>query len=155
VRGELGKCFGSRVFAPNGAVDREWLRKLIFDSKEKRHKLEQILHPAIRREWMAAVGQVKLQKHWLVVDIPLLYETQAERYFDSVAVVAAPESAQLERMSRDRGLGDDVAGQIMASQMELSRKIEKADHVIWNNSTKEHLGEQARLLAGLLKKRHG
>jgi dephospho-CoA kinase len=128
---------------------------VVFDDREKRRKLEEIVHPAIRGEWLDAAEQARRDTKWLVVDIPLLFETQAGRHFDAVVVVAATKSAQLMRMQHDRALDETEASRIIASQMDLGLKIDRADHVIWNNSTLEHLDRQSHLLAELLHKRHG
>jgi dephospho-CoA kinase len=89
------------------------------------------------------------------VDIPLLFETHAEEFFDAVVVVVCSASTQRQRLLATRGLGNDMAGKMIASQMDLSLKIEKADHVIWNNSSLLHLEQQTDIFAAFLRHRHG
>jgi dephospho-CoA kinase len=56
---------------------------------------------------------------------------------------------QLERLVARTGLERVAAEQMILSQMPLTGKISRADHVVWNNGRREVLAEQARLLVGL------
>jgi dephospho-CoA kinase len=155
VREELRCRFGTGIFTADGLVDRQKLRSLVFNNDEKRRELEALLHPRIRGEWTKSAAKAREAGQWLVVDIPLLYETHAERHFDAVVVIAAARSTQLERMSRHRGLNETEALRIIESQMDLGSKMAMATHVVWNNSSEEHLDQQSRILAEILIKRHG
>jgi dephospho-CoA kinase len=53
-----------------------------------------------------------------------------------------------------RGLDDAMAEQIIGAQLDLQVKMEKADHLVWNDSTPANLERQAALLADWLRKRH-
>ena len=151
VRGQ----FGDSVFSTEGALDRAKLREIVFKDLSKRRELEAILHPLIRNEWIGRAEKVRAsgETRWLIVDIPLLFETRAEGYFDAVVVVACSPATQRQRLITLRNLTASMAEQMIASQLDLKVKTERADHVIWNDSTPACLEEQTALFSDYLKNR--
>jgi dephospho-CoA kinase len=156
VRGAIEKAFGTEAFLPNGGLNREAIRSIVFADAGKKRALEQILHPRIRRQWSLEAERCRHSTRLFFADIPLLYETGGETLCDRVVVVACSPSVQLERLRR-RGASMDTrppldqvtAQQMIDAQMPLKEKINRADHVVWNNGGREGLTAQARLLAQL------
>jgi dephospho-CoA kinase len=58
-------------------------------------------------------------------------------------VVASSRATQLSRLSRKRGINNELAERIIDSQMMLEEKMKRADLVIWNDGTEDALREQA------------
>ena len=155
VRAAVSEAFGPDIYDAQGKPDRVRLRGLVFSEELHRRRLEEILHPAIRARWSALAEKIARTGGWLLVDIPLLYETGAESRFDRVIVVACAPETQRRRLREKRGLDDGTAARIIAAQLDLTTKIKKADHVIWNDSTDACLDGQAALLAGWLGQFYG
>src|SRR6266480_4646693 len=78
VKREIGREFGAGFFLPDGELNREKLRAIVFDSATRRRALEQILHPRIRRQWSAEAETHRNSPDFFFADIPLLYETSGE-----------------------------------------------------------------------------
>jgi dephospho-CoA kinase len=150
VRGAIEKAFGAEAFLPNGGLNREAIRSIVFADAGKKRALEQILHPRVRRQWSLEAERCRHSTRLFFADIPLLYETGGETLCDRVVVVACSASVQLERL-RQRGAALDqvTAQQMIDAQMPLKEKVSRADHVVWNNGGREGLTAQARLLAQL------
>jgi len=155
VREEISRHFGEAIFAPDGAVDRARLRAAVFRDEKERLALESILHPRIRALWTALAETARVARRWLIIDIPLLYETGTENHFDRIAVVACSEQAQRRRLRELRALDDETAGGILAAQLDLQCKMRKAHHAIWNDSSLPNLREQAILLGDYLLREYG
>jgi dephospho-CoA kinase len=153
VRDAIVAAFGPAVCDPSGRPDRAALRDQVFADSARRRVLEDILHPAVRARWMALAASARAAGAWLLVDIPLLYETGAETHFDRTIVVACHRRTQLLRLTENRGLAPAMAARIINSQFDLGEKTQKADHVIWNDSTVSNLDGQCRLLAAWLRRR--
>lgn len=134
-----------------------------------KEKLEAILHPRIRARWTGLAANVRTpatahaagekgvqttSQPWLIVDIPLLFETGAESAFDVIAVVACGRDTQRSRL-RQRGLSPELAQTIIESQLDLLSKMKRASHVIWSESSLTFLDEQAAVLAAHLQQRYG
>jgi dephospho-CoA kinase len=152
VRDAIVTAFGPGVCDASGRPARDRLRELVFADATHRKTLENILHPAVRTRWTALVSRAKAAGTWLLVDIPLLYETGAESHFDRVVVVACHRETQLARITGNRGLALEMAARIIDAQLDLGEKTLKADHVIWNDSTVSNLDGQCRLLAAWLRR---
>ena len=153
VKKEIRHEFGSAIFSADQELNREKLRRIVFNDAAKRRALEQILHPRIRRQWSAEAETHRNSPDFFLADIPLLYETGGERLCDRVVVVACSNKTQvrwlMERMLVERS----AAEQMINSQMPLDEKIRRADHVVWNNGFRTVLADQARCLVALWQKK--
>ena len=149
VKQEILSQFGSEVFSPTGDLNRAKLRAIVFSNATKRRALEQILHPRIRRQWMAQAERHRDSPDFFFADIPLLYETGGETWCERVVVVACSRKVQLDRLAKRLSLRDSEAEQIINSQMAIEEKIKHADHVVWNNGERARLVEQAKSLVAL------
>ena len=152
---KIADRFGSHILGDGGQVDRARLRETVFGDAEERRALEAILHPLIRARWAELAETARRNHEWLLVDIPLLFETGAETECDAVAVVACRPETQRERIVSQRGLSQEMAEKMIASQTSLASKAARADYVIWNDAPLARLEEQAELFAGYLGKRYG
>jgi dephospho-CoA kinase len=146
VKQEILGEFGREVFSPEGDLNRAKLRAIILTNATKRRSLEQILHPRIRRQWMAQAKRHRNSPDFFFADIPLLYETGGETLCERVVVVACSHKVQLDRLVKRISLKGSEAEQMINSQMPLEEKIERADHVVWNNGDRATLMEQAKSL---------
>jgi dephospho-CoA kinase len=115
----------------DGAVDREALRQAVLGDPARLRRLEAIVHPlvqAARARFLrdAAAAGARLA----VLDIPLLYETGAERAVDAVAVVTAPETVQKARVLARPGMTEARFSAILAQQLPDAEKRRRARFVI-------------------------
>jgi dephospho-CoA kinase len=149
VKQEILGQFGGGVFSPDGDLNRTKLRAIVFADAAKRRALEQILHPRIRRQWMAEAKKHRNSPDFFFADIPLLYETGGETLCERVVVVACSRNIQLDRLAKRKSLKRSEAEQMINSQMPLEEKIKRADHVVWNNGHRVTLMEQAKELVAL------
>jgi dephospho-CoA kinase len=152
VRDAIIAAFGPEACDDTGRPDRARLRSLVFGDETRRKTLENILHPIIRARWTARAQSARAQGGWLLIDIPLLYETGTAEHFDRIIVVACHRDTQLMRLTNERGLAPGMAEAIIEAQLDLGEKIKKADHVIWNDSTVPNLDGQSRILAACLRR---
>jgi dephospho-CoA kinase len=149
VRREIRRAFGSEAFSVSGDLNRDKLRTIVFADAIRRRALERILHPRIRRQWRAEAKRHRNSPDFFFADIPLLYETGGETLCDRVVVVACSDKMQLARLEQRMSIQKAEVEQIIKSQMPLEEKIRRADHVVWNNSDRAVLAEQARFLIAL------
>ena len=142
--------FGVEVLAADGSVDRKKLGPIVFADASARRELEVIVHPAVHRAIAAGVRAFDLLGDRIaVVDVPLLYETGAEKDFDRVIVTACAPEIQLARLIA-RGLTEEAARQRLAAQWPTEQKASRADFVIQTDGTFEETDAQvARVLDNL------
>ncbi len=113
-----------------------------------RKKLEAILHPRIRERWLAQIEAWRAENASLgVVVIPLLYETQAESWFDRIVCVACSETSRHERLLARGWAPEQIRGRI-AAQMPAAEKIARAHFVIWTEGEMENHSRQVDYILG-------
>ena len=129
VQEEIRQKFGAQLFDSEGRLRREQLRELVFQKPPARKELENILHPRIRAAWLGLIKEKKL----LLAEIPLLFETKADRYIDLIVVTACSYETQTDRMVQRRSLPLSLVEQMIDAQMPLAEKMERAAHVVWTD----------------------
>jgi dephospho-CoA kinase len=115
----------------NMGIDRKRLGDIVFNDKTRRAKLEAILHPLVEAEEKRFIEAARSNgaRH-VVLEIPLLYETGAEKRCDVVIVVTAPSFVQKSRVMVRPNMSEQKFQQILAAQMPDSEKRKRADFVV-------------------------
>jgi dephospho-CoA kinase len=128
--------FGSDILAPDGSVNRAKLGPIVFADAAARKELEAIVHPAVYRAVAAGLRAFELLDEYpiAIVDVPLLYETGAEKQFDRVVATICPPDVQRARLV-DRGMTEEAARQRIAAQWPTDQKAARADFVIRTDGT--------------------
>jgi dephospho-CoA kinase len=114
----------------------------VFSDPEKRHLLEAILHPKIRREIITLT--MNTQAPYCIVVIPLLLETDQQDLVDRILVVDAGEDRQIARVTLRNGLPRSEIAAIIAAQASRDSRLAAADEVINNNGSLDELADQVR-----------
>jgi dephospho-CoA kinase len=122
-----------RVFptmVQQGSLDKGRLRELVLTVPEARKQLEKILHPFVFAERQLFYRRAQRQRRRRVlVDIPLLFETGAERECTRVFLVTAPSFLRWKRVQR-RGRSREQFNAITAAQWPDSQKRKKKPTII-------------------------
>jgi dephospho-CoA kinase len=147
---EIKSTFGEAMLNREGALDRRALANLVFHDANARRQLEAILHPRIRAAWKAkgtewrAAGAARG-----FAIIPLLYETGGETEVDAVICVGCSRETQRARL-HTRNWADEEIDRRIAAQAPITQKLDRANFVIWNESTLAICEEQcARILSSI------
>jgi dephospho-CoA kinase len=138
------------VRGETGAIDRRALGRCVFGKPEELRRLERILHPMVRaveRRWVA--GQRARGAKLVVLDIPLLFETDRIDRIDGVIVVSAPLRLQRERVMRRPGMSAARFSAILDSQLPDREKRRRADFVV---STALSRAAAARQIAAIVRR---
>jgi dephospho-CoA kinase len=133
-----------------GGIDRRKLGPRVFGKPEELRRLEAILHPMVRaveRRWVAR--QRARGEKLVVLDIPLLFETDRIDRVDGVIVVSAPERLQRERVMRRAGMSAARFAAILDSQLPDREKRRRADFVV---STALSRAAATRQLAAIVRR---
>lgn len=132
--------FGPSFILEDGSLDRAAMRDLVFKHPDKKKLLEEgttkvVLEDIeiIKKERAACNDKA------LFFDIPLLFETGSENDYDAVWVVTADYEIRKERVMARDGIDASIIDLIMDSQAGEDKKVQLADHVIYNNGSLEDL----------------
>ncbi len=137
----------------DGAVDRGKLATMTLGKPREISRLERIVHPLVqemRREFIKAerARGAKIA----VVDIPLLYETGAEKEVDKVVVVSASADIQRERVMARPGMTEEKFRAILARQLPDSEKRKRADFVVRTDLGMEAARQDVRAIVAALRR---
>ncbi|MFO7839219.1 MAG: dephospho-CoA kinase [Desulfosalsimonadaceae bacterium] len=148
-------AFGEAVLAADGGIDRARLRRNIISDSAKKELLEKIVHPEVSRlmqKELEAAGQSGAAL--AAVEVPLLFETGMESFFDFVLTVSADPEVRIRRLlSRDHISREDASA-LMGIQMPEEEKRRRSEFVIDNSgSLSQTHADVDRLYKELLKVR--
>lgn len=136
----------------DGVVDRARLAAMTLGRPEEIARLESIVHPLVqelRRAFLAAERERGAAIS--VVDVPLLYETGAEKAVDKIVVVTASPEIQRERVLARPGMTEEKFSAILARQLPDSQKRERADFVVHTDRGLEAAREEVRAIIAALR----
>jgi dephospho-CoA kinase len=113
----------------DGGVDRARLRDAVLADPTLLGRIEARIHPLVAGD-RAAFADAHAAADLILLDIPLLFETGAEREFDAVLVVSAPADVQRARVLARPGMTEEMLERIRARQLPDAAKRARADYVI-------------------------
>ena len=145
--------FGAGVLDPGGRLDRPALARIVFADPVARRDLEALTHPCIRAgiaARIAALAGMVPTPRLVVVEHPLLLETDAVDRVDTVVVVEAPLELRVARTVAGRGLPEDDVRARAASQVQDDVRRAAADHVIRNTGDRADLAAAVDALLSTL-----
>lgn len=145
--------FGREYQLVDGSLNRASMRELVFNQKERRNELEQILHPFIQNDMQNQFEAMQECGAKLVVfDLPLLAESHKWRKnLDKIIVVDCSIETQVSRvLARDaqntnnpKPMTRDLVINIINSQASRKDRLKLADVIILNDDiTRQQLNEE-------------
>ncbi len=127
----VAALFPEAYDARNNAMDRHILGGIVFSDPDRKRALEEIVHPHVQAEQQKFIRQQKaMGARFCVLDIPLLYETGADRRVDKVIVVTCPAFMQRRRVLAREGMTPEKFASILKSQMPDHEKRRRADFIV-------------------------
>ncbi len=151
----IAEAFGAGMVAPDGSLDRESMRLVVFSDAQAKARLEAILHPLIgaQAQEQADAGAGRP----IVFDVPLLAESHRSRpgggwrsRVDRLLVVDCEESTQIARVAQRPGWSEAAAARVVAQQAPRAARRAVADAVIYNEGLSlQALADEVRALWSL------
>ena len=149
VRQRVIEEFSSSAYGPDGKADRAAIRRTVFADPEAKARLENILHPLVRSRWTTQATDPAYRIRHFLVDIPLLFETNAQEHFQWIVTVVCSGDIQRKRLAI-RNLAPALIEKIIESQLTPEHKIARSTHVVWNDGSLDSLSDQANIFAARL-----
>lgn len=138
--------FGDDAIDTHNALNREFMRALIFSNPDAKQALEKIIHPLVK-EQMIAQALAAQNSPYVIFDIPLLIESihRYQAWLSRICVVDCEYATQVMRVQQRSGLAKEVAENIIRQQASREERLSYADDVIFNGNdvSLDYLQEQA------------
>lgn len=154
---EIRDLFGDGILLPDGSIDRAALGTIVFNDAALRRRLESIVHPRVGAEIAAQMQQAVREKPDAVVimDIPLLFETNRTQGLAEIIVVFTPEPVQRQRLMTRDHLSIEAAEARIRAQMPMAEKVRRATVTIDNSGSPVETERQTLAIYQKLVRRAG
>ena len=137
--------------ANGGEADLKLVAERAFTSKEEHTFLCRLLHPGTIK---VISSMIKMEKGWVAVEIPLLFEARAESVSDVIVYATAPLLLR-ERNCRARGWPEGEVVRRERYLLPAGEKIARSHYVLENTGTLDEWKGKARSLGEVFLKRAG
>lgn len=137
--------FGSEILDHEGRIDRALLRQIVFSQPGQKSWLEAMLHPLIFKRSHDEMQQQAGSTYVMVV-IPLLFETNFQSLVDRILVVDCPAEVQIERLMRRDNISEELARSMLAQQLSNDERVARAHDLILNGDSGSNLEQQVENL---------
>jgi dephospho-CoA kinase len=143
--GKIRTAFGAGMIRPDGSLNRDRMRTLVFGDAAARERLEKILHPLIREE--STRRAMRAAGPYIVFVIPLLIEGGLDRSrIQRVLVVDCIEAQQIARVMERSRLQEREIRAILSAQASRAERLAQAEDVIDNSGPRQALAPQVARL---------
>jgi dephospho-CoA kinase len=125
--------FGNSIILDDEKIDRRKLRQIVFNDRTEKQWLESVLHPIIFKRAQQLIGRHN-KANFVIVVIPLLFETNFNQLVDRVLVVDCDVNTQIERLLLRDKIDAALAQKMIDQQWSNQNRINHADDIICNNN---------------------
>jgi dephospho-CoA kinase len=133
----------------HGEVSRPALKRLIQSNENVLGELERIVHPLVAADRQNFIGTS--ESDIVLLDIPLLFETNGDKDMDAIACVDIDPETQRERVLKRNTMTEEQFEQILNKQLPNDIKCSQSDFVIQTDNL-DHAKEQIAHIIGLIRK---
>ncbi len=156
VLAELVRWWGGDVCGPDGKPDRKRIAEIVFSDAQQKGRLERLVYPLIDQRRRAKIHAVQDQPavKAIVIDSPLLLESNLDRECDAIVFVDADQSTRIERLRRTRGWTAEEMRRREGHHMPPNEKCSRADFILDNNGSLEQLRLQVADILQKIVTRH-
>lgn len=140
IKQEIVDTFGRQYLNADQTIDRKKLGEAIFPDSVSKQKLEDIIHPHVRKLFFDKIAEYRAKNiSYVIYDCPLLVEAGLQTDVDMTILAYADEDARIERIMKRNGLTRKQVKDRLNAQMKLENKIPYADIVVYNSGTYDDL----------------
>lgn len=132
--------FGPAILKANGELDREAMRRIVFQDPESLDWLNKCLHPIIRQEINQQIASAT--SDYVILDIPLLFENKLQSLVDRILVVDVPVETQLQRVIHRDNNSKELVQSIIDKQVSREFRLQHADDIVDNSGSQDQLMAQ-------------
>jgi dephospho-CoA kinase len=138
--------FGPGVVAADGTLDRQAIADIVFNDADSLTALTGIVHPMVGERMMSRLAAEAETDHIVILDVPLLVEGSSSSKSGAAAqhviVVDCPEDVAVDRLVRLRAFTEADARARMSAQASRQERLARADFVIDNSGSLDHLDSE-------------
>jgi dephospho-CoA kinase len=134
----------------DGQISRDQLKVWISEDETALTQIEAVVHPLVRADREAFLAGT--ESDIVVLDIPLLFETNAQDQVDAVVCVTVPSDIQKKRVLDRPGMTEDQFELILGKQVPDAEKQARSDYVIETQTLEQARSAVDTVLADVRKR---
>lgn len=142
---QIVTLLGSSILDETGHIKREKMAQIIYGDDEKRRKVNEIVHPSVKKEIKERIRMWQ-EEPLVVVETALMFESGCDAYCDEVWGIFTDPEIRIDRLSKSRGYSREKSLSIMQKQMSYEELKQKCSHVLFNDEDPDKLWEQIKEL---------
>ncbi len=136
VKSKIKNLFGEQAYVDN-RLNVSYISGIVFDNPKMLKKLEAIVHPAVRQDFLDWVKQQKAD--YVIAENAILHKTGMDKLVDYIITVTADKHEKIKRLEKRDGKTIDEIKKVMKNQNTDTQLLKKSDFVIENNENLESL----------------
>ncbi|MGB5378598.1 dephospho-CoA kinase [Muriicola sp.] len=145
------KLFGDQAYKDN-TLNRSFLAGKAFTDKALLFKLNNIVHPAVRKDFKSWAK--RQQYPYVIQEAAILFENEGYKGFDQMILITAPKKIRIGRIRKRDGLTEKAILERMQHQWPEKKKKELAHYVINNKNLEDTRRQVLKIHNEILQKSH-
>ncbi len=147
LRKKLVVEFGSSIYTDD-CLNRQYLSSLVFNKPDRLNKLNQLVHPAVKADFL--IWADKQHSPMVFLESAILFESEFSLLMDKIVVVTAPMEIRIDRIIQRDGMTKGAVLQRLKTQWSDEKKISMADYVIENDDKHSIIEQVAKIVRDLI-----
>ncbi len=144
---EIVERFGAGILREDRTINREKLRKIVFQDEDARRRLESITHPRIRKLAQERIQTLAGEGAEIIIYVaPLFFENKVHLWIRPVILVACDPATQRRRLQERDRLSDAEVQRHLQAQMPLDQKRRLAEFIVENDGSLKDLKRELKEL---------
>ena len=130
-------------------IDREKVSNLIRQKIIDLKKIEKIIHPLLKKSRIKFIKENEKERI-IAFEIPLLYETGANKWLDYIISVYCSKKTQMERLYERKNFNEDKINYLLSKQISIEHKNKNANFLINTDQKKLDVEKEVRKIIKIL-----
>lgn len=133
IRNQLVELFGSTIYSEAGILDRGALANIIFKDKEALRKVNAIIHPVVKKQFMEW-SCLHSNDEYVLYEAAILIESGSAADFYRNILIIADEPNRIQRVMLRDHISEQQVKERIKNQMSDAQKEKIVDYVLYNDN---------------------
>lgn len=148
VKVRVIKLLGKEAYLDEYEINKEYISKKVFSNTELLHQLNQIIHPAVKSDFILFKSKLPLGTI-IIKESAILFETGIYKDLEKTILVTAPLEVKIDRVKKRNSTSEEDIKKRMSAQWTDEQKAPLANFVIVNDGIKALIPQVIKIIQQL------
>lgn len=148
VKGRVIELLGKEAYLDEYEINKEYISKKVFSNTELLHQLNQIIHPAVKSDFILFKSKLPLGAI-IIKESAILFETGIYKDLEKTILVTAPLEVKIDRVKKRNSTSEEDIKKRMSAQWTDEQKAPLANFVIVNDGIKALIPQVFKIIQQL------